>query len=212
MSVNTNLTIESIQRYIDIKINEVQESNSSKTASDNNSNELLSNQFDLNKFKESIVSDILEKLKNSDTTYTDSNQYFAIKKDFSNISQLVQNNNTTLNNIKKEFLETSNNIKKMVENFNTTSNNIAKTQEEKIKVITSKLNELQNNIYNDISSLQNENKKNTNIINNISETSKSNNNDLQILKKSTSEKFQDIIDQINELNQSLTHLFKIEEI
>lgn len=204
MSINTNLTIESIQRYIDIKFSEIEKN---ETKSDNNSNELLSDQFDLDKFKESIVSKILEKLKNS----SDYSDYFTIKKDLSNISQLVQNNNITVSNIKKEFLETSTTLKNMVDNFNTAGNNILKTQEEKIKVITSKLNELQTTISNDITSLQNENKKNTNIINNISETSKSNNSDLQILKKSTSEKFQDLIEQINELNQGLTNLFKIEE-
>ena len=33
-----------------------------------------------------------------------------------------------------------------------------------------------------------------------------------VFKKSTSEKFQDLIEQINELNASLTNLFKIEEV
>ena len=56
MSVNTNLSVEAIQRYIDIKVNELKEEltssfNSSKTSSDNNSNELLSNQFNIDKFK-----------------------------------------------------------------------------------------------------------------------------------------------------------------
>ena len=39
MSVNTTLTIETIQRYIDIKIDELKE-NQNSTKFDNNSNEL----------------------------------------------------------------------------------------------------------------------------------------------------------------------------
>lgn len=214
MSINTNLSVETIQRYIDIKFNELKDDitssfNSFKTSSDNNSNELLSGQFNIVKFKEELISDIILKLKNSDSNF---NEYFAIKKEFSNILQNIQNNTNTVNTIKKEFSEISEKYKNMIDTYNSNYIQLIKTQEEKIKNITTKLNELQTSISNDINSLQNETKKNSNIINNISETNTSNNNDLQILKKSTSEKFQDLNEQINELNLSLTNLFKIEEV
>lgn len=214
MSINTNLSVETIQRYIDIKVNELKDDitssfSSSKTNPDNNSNELLSGQFNIVKFKEELISDIILKLKNSDINF---NEYFAIKKEFSNILQNIQNNTNTINNIKKEFSEIDIKYKNIIDSYNSNYINLIKSQDEKIKIITAKLNELQTSISNDIKSLQNETKKNSNIINNISETNTSNNNDLQILKKSTSEKFQDLNEQINELNLSLTNLFKIEEV
>ena len=203
MSLN-NLTLETIQRYIDIKIDELKE-NQNNTKFNNNSNELLLN--DINTFKENILKELKESIQND----SNSSEYFTIKKEFSNLAQLVQNNNTIISNIKKEFIEAKQNFDDYIKIFNEKTFDILKIQDEKIKNITSNITNLRTNIINDINSLQNATKNNSATIGSINELVTSNNNDLQIMKKSTSEKFQDIIDQINELNQSLVHSFKIEE-
>ena len=213
MSVNTTLTIETIQRYIDIKIDELKE-NQNSTKFDNISNELLSNDtmsiIDTNTFKENILKELKESIQN-DSNSSINSEYFTIKKEFNNLVQLVQNNNTIIINIKKEFIEAKQSFDDYIKTFNEKTFEILKIQDEKIKVITSNINNLHTNIMNDINSIQNATKSNSTTIGSINEIVTSNNNDLQIMKKSTSEKFQDIIDQINELNQSLVHSFKIEE-
>ena len=213
MSVNTTLTIETIQRYIDIKIDELKE-NQNSTKFDNISNELLSNDtmsiINTNTFKENILKELKESIQN-DSNSSINSEYFTIKKEFNNLVQLVQNNNTIIINIKKEFIEAKQSFDDYIKTFNEKTFEILKIQDEKIKVITSNINNLHTNIMNDINSIQNATKSNSTTIGSINEIVTSNNNDLQIMKKSTSEKFQDIIDQINELNQSLVHSFKIEE-